>query len=205
MAFTRQSRSGRTEARRPSRLVSGPSGKGAIHGLNQRGVRSDKSPRVTAKGPTFKEPTVCGRCGAVYFHKAWRRGRRIELLRHAAWDVCPACRQIERGEFYGQVVIRGLNISAEEQAILRRVANVAKRAAYTQPERKIVEIHRQGDSIEVRTTSQKLAHRIVHELQKAFGGRGRFEWSHGDGRLLATWDASASPSARSALSSRTGR
>ena len=201
MTFTRQAGGGRPQARRPSRLVASPGAKGTIHGLNRRGARSDRSPRVTAKGPTFKEPTVCGRCGAVYFHKAWRRGRRIELLRHAAWDVCPACRQIERGEFYGQVVIRALHSGAEQDEILRRVANVARRAEFTQPERKIVEIRRQTESLEVRTTSQKLAHRIVHELQKAFGGRGHFEWSHGDGRLLAVWDASA-PSARLAPKAR---
>lgn len=196
MTFAQGTLRGRSPKLRSSRPVGSPGGKGPIHGLNQRGARSDRSPRVTAKGATFKEPTVCGRCGAVYFHKAWRRGRRIELLRHASWDVCPACRQIERGEFYGQVVIRALHSSAEQDEILRRVANVARRAEFTQPERKIVEIRRQAESLEVRTTSQKLAHRIVHELQKAFGGRGHFEWSHGDGRLLAVWDASATAPAR---------
>jgi hypothetical protein len=41
--------------------------------------------------------------------------------------------------------------------------------------------------LEVLTTSQKLAHRIVHELRKAFRGRARYAWS-ADGSLLATWE-----------------
>jgi hypothetical protein len=40
--------------------------------------------------------------------------------------------------------------------------------------------------LEVVTTSQKLAHRIVHELKKAFRGRTTYAWSD-DGTLHATW------------------
>ena len=37
------------------------------------------------------------------------------------------------------------------------------------------------------TTSQKLAHRIARELQKAFGGRARYSWSEQNGSLTAIW------------------
>jgi hypothetical protein len=39
----------------------------------------------------------------------------------------------------------------------------------------------------VLTTSQKLAHRLAHELKKALGGRVAYNWSD-DGTLFATWD-----------------
>jgi hypothetical protein len=39
----------------------------------------------------------------------------------------------------------------------------------------------------VLTTSQKLAHRIARELQKAFGGRARYTWSDQNGSLTAIW------------------
>ncbi|MBV8356385.1 MAG: hypothetical protein JO189_00400, partial [Deltaproteobacteria bacterium] len=39
----------------------------------------------------------------------------------------------------------------------------------------------------VLTTSQKLAHRLAHELKKAFGGRVTYNWSD-DGTLLAHWN-----------------
>jgi hypothetical protein len=40
-------------------------------------------------------------------------------------------------------------------------------------------------------TSQKLAHRIVYELRKAFRGRATYAWSADDGSLLATWERQA--------------
>jgi len=69
----------------------------------------------------------------------------------------------------------------------RRIENVAKRAAYTQPERRIVSLGWEGKTLEVLTTSQKLAHRIARELKKAFGGRTTYAWSDRDGTLSATW------------------
>ena len=71
--------------------------------------------------------------------------------------------------------------------VRRRIANVEARARHTQPERRLVRIRRQGDELSVTTTSQKLAHRVVHELEKAFGGRASYTWSDRDGSLAATW------------------
>lgn len=92
---------------------------------------------------------------------------------------------VERGP--GVVHLHGPYVSAHEEEIRRRLENVAERAAFTQPERRIVSIARDADGLEVRTTSQELAHRIVHEMKKAFHGRASYEWSDGDGSLLATW------------------
>jgi NMD protein affecting ribosome stability and mRNA decay len=125
----------------------------------------------------------------VFLHKAWRRGRDIGVVLKSVWDVCPACQQVDHGVFYGHVLIRGLTEAAREDEILRRISNVAERARFTQPERRIVTLQRAGTGFDVRTTSQKLAHRIVRELEKAFGGRVRLRWSDSDGRLFATWDA----------------
>jgi hypothetical protein len=54
------------------------------------------------------------------------------------------------------------------------------------PERRIVASNWNGDTLEVLTTSQKLAHRIACEVEKAFGGQSHFSWSDDDGSLLAT-------------------
>jgi len=77
---------------------------------------------------------------------------------------------------------------AHEQALIRsgNRRNVAARARFTQPQRRLVSTERSGQVLEVLTTSQKLAHRIVHELRKAFRGRARYSWSGADGSLLAT-------------------
>jgi NMD protein affecting ribosome stability and mRNA decay len=87
------------------------------------------------------------------------------------------------------VLAKGVTDGRRLSAIERRIANVAERAGFTQPQRAIVSVERTASGLDVRTTSQKLAHRIVHELKKAFGGRARYVWDGGDGSLLATWSA----------------
>jgi hypothetical protein len=100
--------------------------------------------------------------------------------------MCPACAQASQAAGFGRVLIRGRFALAQEAIIRRRIANVAARAAFTQPQRRIASIERRGDVLEVLTTSQKLAHRIVHELRKLFRGRATYAWSD-DGTLFATW------------------
>ena len=75
----------------------------------------------------------------------------------------------------------------------RRIANVCKRAGFTQPERRLIGIQQVPDGLEILTTSQELAHRIAREVEKAFGGRARYAWSDGDGHLLARWEAPPEP------------
>ncbi len=141
--------------------------------------------------PRLTEPTMCERCGAVYLHKTWRRGRRRLAFTPPVgvkWSVCPACRQVAAGEAYGRVILRGAGVAQTEEAVRLRVVHVAERATYTQPERRLVGFEKRGGAWDVFTTSQKLAHRIARELQKAFGGRVRYAWDEHDGSLVATWD-----------------
>lgn len=85
----------------------------------------------------------------------------------------------------GRVTIDGDRVRSEATALRRRIANVAARAEHTQVERRVVSVERAPDGkLVVLTTSQKLAHRIVHELKKAFGGRATYRWSD-DGSLEA--------------------
>jgi len=84
------------------------------------------------------------------------------------------------------VRIEGEQVVTHEDLIRRRIENVGARAAATQPERRVVSVEWVGGDLEVLTTSQKLAHRLVHELKKVLGGKATYEWSD-DGSLFATW------------------
>jgi hypothetical protein len=164
-------------------------GKGPIRSRNRRGTRSEKKPPVAVKLSPRTQPTACEGCGAIFARRTWRRDHAVTsaLLARAAWSTCPACRQTRRGEGFGRIALHGTYVSAHADAIRRRIENVAARAAFTQPERRIVSIDRNGAGLEVITTSQKLAHRVVHELKKAFGGRASYAWSDRDGSLFARW------------------
>jgi NMD protein affecting ribosome stability and mRNA decay len=162
-------------------------GKGLIRSLNRRGTRSEKVRPVEARAGRPAEAAICERCDARFSRRTWRRVHAASdsLLPFATRVVCPACQQTGREEYFGRVLIRDAP-AADEGAIRRRIKNIAARAAFTQPERQVVSIERRGQILEVLTTSQKLAHRIAHELKKAFGGRTSYVWSD-DRTLLATW------------------
>lgn len=167
--------------------------RGLIRSLNRSSVRDDKSPQVVRKTAQPKEPTICARCGAVFLHKTWRHNHKLteELLERRQWGFCPACDQVSQQEGQGRLIIRGTGLAANRALIRSRIENVARRAMVTQPERRIVSIDtiesKDEKALEVLTTSQKLTHRIAHELKKLFGGRTSYNWSD-DGTLFATWE-----------------
>jgi phage-related baseplate assembly protein len=125
----------------------------------------------------------------MFSRRAWRRNHKVTnaLLSRAVWSECPACKQTRSGEYWGRVIVRGTFAAENDAAIRRRILNVAEHAQVTQPERRVVSAARDGNVLEVLTTSQKLAHRIVHELKKAFHGRAHYDWSD-DGSLFAVWE-----------------
>ena len=172
--------------------ITGNTRKGLTRSLDRRGTRSDMSPAVAQKGRAPEDPSVCDICGSVYTAKTWRRNRPLpaKVINAAAWTLCPACKQTKSGKYFGRVLVRGPNAIANLDAIRSRIVNVERRAEFTQPERRIISSQWDGATLEVLTTSQKLAHRIAHELHKAFGGRARYTWSDQNGALTAIWESS---------------
>ena len=165
------------------------SDKALVRATNRKGTKDKKTTRGEARTGRLREPSACERCGAVLWRRVWRRGSGVTdaLLSRAIWTLCPACRQVSSGEYCGRVMIRGRYASDQEAVIRQRIANVDTQAQFRQPERRLVSAERDGAVLEVLTTSQKLAHRIVRELKKAFRGRARYKWSD-DGSLFAVWE-----------------
>jgi hypothetical protein len=166
-----------------------PVGKGLIRSLNRRGTKTQKSPPVARKAGAYRDPSICDACGAVFTAKTWRQARRLppETLERAAYAKCPACEQAANLEYFGRVVIKGPFVAKNLEAIRARIANVERRARFTQPQRRAISQDWDGATLDVLTTSQKLAHRVARELEKAFGGRAKYTWSDEDGSLLTTW------------------
>jgi len=158
-------------------------------GQNRRGVSDEKGSPAEVQAAHKKEPRACDRCGAVFARRTWRFDHRIsaDLLDRVRWDTCPACAQKQSGIAYGRIVLSGAYLAEHEDTIRRRIANVAAHAQRTQPERRVLSVESDGAGVEVLTTSQRLAHRIVKELKKAFGGRVSYAWDADDGALYATW------------------
>ena len=122
------------------RQVTRTTTKSLIRSLDRRGTRSNMSPPVAQKGAPIEDPSVCDICGSVYTAKTWRRNRPLpaKMMDAAAWTVCPACKQAKSGKYFGRVLVRGANAMANLGAIRARIANVERRAEFTQPERRII-------------------------------------------------------------------
>lgn len=167
-------------------------GKGLIRALVRRGSLQSKTKHV-ADEEHIRDHSVCERCGSVYEKRTWRKGRQLvaALATGPTWVVCPACRQVSRDEYFGRIRLRGLAGAEEEALVRRRIRNVASRAEFTQPERRVVSIEAVDGELEVLTTSQKLAHRIGQQIEKLLGGRVRYHWDEKDGCLLGTWERGA--------------
>jgi NMD protein affecting ribosome stability and mRNA decay len=163
--------------------------RGLIRSLNRSAVRDDKSPHAARKTRPLHEPTVCARCGAVFLRKTWRHNHVLSdaQIERRQWGFCPACHQVSPQEGQERLLIKGVATAARRDTIAQRIQNVAEHASKTQPERRLVSLDNRDGELEVLTTSQKLAHRLAHELKKAFGGRVGYTWSD-DGTLFATWD-----------------
>ena len=163
-----------------------------ITSLQRKRARQDGSPPITKRMRSVQEPAACERCLAVYKLKTWRPAgvaRRVPAA--VNWTLCPACAQVEEQEYFGRIrVLRPLEAEREAE-VRRRIYNVERRARATQPERRMVLLGRSRDGLEILTTSQKLAHRIARELEKAFGGRSHYEWTDREGVLDAEWDPQA--------------
>jgi hypothetical protein len=121
--------------------------------------------------------------------KTWQHDHTLsdEQIDRGRWGFCPACELVARQEGLGILVIRGVPADRCEE-VRRRINNAAKRAMRTQPERRIVSIEtaNNGSAMEILTTSQKLGHRLAHEVKKLLRGKVSYSWSD-DGTLFATW------------------
>lgn len=159
--------------------------RGLTRANNRSGTRSQRGgPSHPAHSP--REGTTCEHCGNRFHRKRWLApASPTESSRRGS--VCPACRLVAERESYGRIVIRGGGALRQESAIRELVSRVAERARFTQPQRRLVHIERRRGEIEVLTTSQKLAHRIVNSLKRAFGGDASYHWASGDGELRSTW------------------
>jgi NMD protein affecting ribosome stability and mRNA decay len=164
--------------------------KGRARALVRVGTRTDHRSAAAVRGAPTPDQTLCGGCGAVFVRKTWRRspGRLDEAADPgASIGVCPACRRARSGIYVGIVRLQGSYVAAHEQELLRRIENVSARAEFTQPERRLLDVVPLKSGLEVRTTSQRLAHRIARELEKTFQGTVTYRWSPDEGSLLATW------------------
>lgn len=147
--------------------------------VKKKSIDTEKDPYLPKKSP----PDVgeCKKCGLIYNGKHWQLRSNapedILLEEPKVKLVCPACRKIMDNFAEGYVTIQGGFLKGHKDEILHLIRNKEKIAMDSNPLERIIEIKEKAGSIEVTTTTEKLAQRIGQMLHKAFHGDVEYKWS----------------------------
>jgi NMD protein affecting ribosome stability and mRNA decay len=140
------------------------------------------------------EPSVCESCGAVYSKRRWTA--KVDLkpsVGHGHWrpaqlTVCPGCKRIADGVPSGFVAIDGAFLAAHYDDIERLLKNEVKRAGKDNPLARIMEWNdREKNKLMITTTTEHLAQRLGHALEKAFDGEVIYDFSHENKLARVSW------------------
>ena len=137
------------------------------------------------------EPAICPGCAAVYVHRRWSHAPAARLARHAyepmAIRVCAGCRGRRSGMPHGYVHIDGGFFPDHRADIERLLRNETERARDVNPTSQIVEWRDlNGGGLLIGTSTEHLAQRLGHALEKAYDGKVHYGFSH-DNKMAHVW------------------
>lgn len=144
-------------------------------------------------GRAPKEPTVCGLCGALYVKRRWiaagcKHGGEGKHFPPAKMTTCSACVQIQGGAPSGYVYVEGSFFSSHRDDVEKLLRNEAARAAEDNPLGRIMLWKQNGEgNLTLSTTTEHLAQRLGHALEKAFDGKVEYDFSHENKLARVTW------------------
>ena len=102
--------------------------------------------------------------------------------------MCPACAQIRTGQPRGFVYLDGTFFELHDKEIRQLLLNETERAGEDNPLARIMEVKRgEGHKLIVTTTTEHLAQRLGHALEKAFGGSTHYDFSHENKLARVKW------------------
>ena len=141
----------------------------------------------------LSEPAFCPRCESLYSDGHWlspsiaRENAKHEHWRPATEVICPACKQIENHIVGGYVTMSGGFIVKHHDEIIDLIENEANRAAEDNPLSRVMQLSDSGDRTIVETTSEHLAQRLGHALNKAYSGEVKYDFSHENKVARVNW------------------
>lgn len=141
-----------------------------------------------------KEPAVCVSCRSVYSGRRWRTAGLegeldgVAIGQSVRKTICPACIQTGAGAPSGYLYVEGAFVAEHTNEIKQLLNNEAERASEDNPLGRIVTWQlRSSDSMLLTTTTEHLAQRLGHALNKAYDGRVEYDFSHENKLARVTW------------------
>ena len=132
----------------------------------------------------LREPTVCGRCGAVFHKGHWTWG---EKPAGAHEETCPACRRIHDHYPAGELTANGPFFLEHKTEILRLIHHEEGKEKGQHPLSRIMKIDEKEDGVLVSTTDTHLARRIGDALHHAYQGELRMSYSEDQQFVRLHW------------------
>jgi hypothetical protein len=128
----------------------------------------------------------------MYANRRWESasgpGHAQGKTRPARMIVCPACLQMRNGSPRGFVYLDGSFYVTHQQEIEQLLRNEAARAEADNPLARIMEFKRGKDhKLTISTTTEHLAQRLGHALEKAFAGQIHYDFSHENKLARVKW------------------
>ena len=147
------------------------------------------------RGPRARsEPATCSSCGAVYSDRRWtpagtpRKGGKHKHWHPQAITLCPACKQKREGIAAGFVYVTGDFLPSHRHEIEHLLGKEAERAAVDNPLARIMSLETdESGRLVIATTTEHLAQRLGHALEKAFEGEVRYDFSHENKLARVYW------------------
>jgi hypothetical protein len=142
---------------------------------------------------SLPEPIVCEGCGATYSHRRWTRGSERKMDRSALKEavqstLCPACKQERDGVPGGFLYVKGEFFIKHHDEITQLLRNEAERDEEDNPLARIMGWEDTDSRLVIKTTTEHLAQRLGHALEKAFDGDVRYDFSHENKFARVYWE-----------------
>lgn len=118
---------------------------------------------------------LCKKCHAVFQNKRWFYDEAVyqefSKKKDAVFIVCQGCKCVEERKVDGLVTLRWENIKSHKDEIINRIRHEEEKEKIKNPLSRIVRIDLRDGEIFLETTTQFLATRIGHAMEKAFCGK----------------------------------
>jgi NMD protein affecting ribosome stability and mRNA decay len=145
-----------------------------------RGIRGGlkphlEDPYLTRK--SYKEPTLCPRCGLVYRRRRWQKIEGFDVSKAIEKHKCPACRKEEDHYVMGIVYIEGNFFKTRREEIMNMLKNEEKKQVVHNPLDRIMKIYEDKGGTRIETTSENLAIHLGRMLYHSYGGDVEYRFS----------------------------
>lgn len=132
----------------------------------------------------YKEPTLCGECGAVYAKARWTWG---DAPAHAHRETCPACARTRDKLPAGLVTLSGEFFNAHRAELLQLARNAAERERTEHPLHRIMQVTEAPAEVVIATCDIHSPRRIGEALERAYRGDLDMRFGHDEYSVRVNW------------------